>query len=151
MVTVEADADQVERRLVTGELSCPSCHGVLAGWGRARPRQVRGVHDSVELHPRRSRCTDCKRTHVLLPVTALLRRADSAAVIVAALTAKALRRVGFRTIATELAVPAETVRGWLRRFVARAEPARGVFTVWLCAVEPDPVTEVPPRPWRHQL
>lgn len=140
MVTVEADVDQVERRLATGELSCPSCGGVLAGWGRARPRQVRGPATSVELCPRRSRCTDCRTTHVLLPVTALLRRADSAAVIVAALTAKALRRVGFRTIATELARPAETVRGWLRRFTERAEATRAVFTVWLCAVDPDPVT-----------
>lgn len=32
MVTVEADVDQVERRLAAGELSCPSCGGVLAGW-----------------------------------------------------------------------------------------------------------------------
>ena len=76
---------------------------------------------------------------MLLPVTALLRRADSAAVIVAALTAKALRRVGFRTIAAELARPGETVRGWLRRFTERAEATRAVFTVWLCAVDPDPV------------
>lgn len=140
MVTVEADVDQVERRLVAGELSCPSCNGVLAGLGRARPRQVRGPDTSVELRPRRSRCTDCRTTHVLLPVTALLRRADCAAVIVAALAAKALRRVGFRVIAAELARPAETVRGWLRRFTERAEAARGVFTVWLCAVDPDPVT-----------
>lgn len=37
MVTVEADVDQVERRLAAGELSCPSC-GVCwragAGLGR---------------------------------------------------------------------------------------------------------------------
>lgn len=141
MVTVEADVDQVERRLATGGLNCPSCNGVLSGWGWARPRKVRGPDASVErLCPRRSRCTDCGMTHVLLPVTALLRRADSAAVIVAALTARALRRVGFRMIATELARPAETVRGWLRRFTERAEAARAVFTVWLCAVDADPVT-----------
>jgi len=42
MVTVEADVDRVECRLAAGELSCPSCGGVLAGWGRARPRQLRG-------------------------------------------------------------------------------------------------------------
>ena len=46
-------------------------------------------------------------THVLLPVTVLLRRADVAAVIVAALVAKAVRRAGFRRIAAELARPAE--------------------------------------------
>jgi hypothetical protein len=75
----------------------------------------------------------------LLPVTALLRRADTAAVIVSALAAKATRRVGFRRIAADLARPAETVRGWLRRFVERAEAVRSVFTVWLRGVDPDPV------------
>jgi hypothetical protein len=80
---------------------------------------------------------------VLLPVAALLRRADVAEVIVAALAAKALRRVGFRRIAAELARPAETVRGWLRRFAERAEVVRSVFTVWLRAVDPDPVMPEP--------
>lgn len=36
MVTVEAGIGQVERRLVSGGLSCPGCAGVLAGWGHAR-------------------------------------------------------------------------------------------------------------------
>jgi hypothetical protein len=76
---------------------------------------------------------------VLLPVGALLRRADAAVVIVSALTAKATRGVGFRRIAVELARPAETVRGWLRRFAERAEAVRSVFTVWLAAVDADPV------------
>jgi hypothetical protein len=78
-------------------------------------------------------------THVLLPVSALLRRADTAAVIVSALAVKATSRVGFRRIAAELARPAETVRGWLRRFAERAEAVRSVFTVWLRAVDPDPL------------
>ena len=127
MVTVEADVDVVERRLVAGELSCPECGGVLAGWGRARPRRLRGPGGPVRLCPRRSRCTGCGVTHVLLPVTALLRRADAAGVIVSALAAKASRRVGFRRIAAELARPAETVRGWLRRFAGRAEAVRSVL------------------------
>lgn len=139
MVTVEADVDQVEGRLAAGELSCPSCGGVLAGWGRARPRQLRGLAGLVELCPRRSRCIGCGVTHVLLPVTALLRRADTAAVIVSALAAKATRQVGFRRIAAELSRPVETVRGWLRRFAERAEVVRSVFTVWLRAVDADPV------------
>src|ERR1700687_2682907 len=41
VVTVEVDVDAVERRLAAGELSCPACSSVLAGWGRARPRQPR--------------------------------------------------------------------------------------------------------------
>jgi hypothetical protein len=139
MVTVEADVDRVERRLAAGELSCPSCGGVLAGWGRARPRLLRGPDGLVQLCPRRSRCTGCGVTHVLLPVTVLLRRADTAAVIVSALAAKATRRLGFRRIAADVARPAETVRGWLRRFAERAEAVRSVFTVWLRAVDADPV------------
>jgi hypothetical protein len=31
------------------------------------------------------------------------------------------------------------VRGWLRRFAERAEAVRSVFTVWLRAVDADPV------------
>lgn len=139
MVTVEADVDQVERRLVAGGLNCPSCGGVLAGWGRARPRQLRGLAGLVDLCPRRSRCTGCGVTHVLLPVTALLRRADEAVVIVSALVAKATSRAGFRRIAAGLARPAETVRGWLRRFAERAETVRSVFIVWLRGIDADPV------------
>ena len=75
----------------------------------------------------------------MLPVAALLRRADVAAVIVSGLVAKAVRRVGFRRIAAELARPEETVRGWLRRFGERVEAVRSVFTVWLTAVDADPV------------
>jgi hypothetical protein len=80
---------------------------------------------------------------VLLPVSALLRRADAAVVIVAALVAKVVRGVGFRRIAAKLARPAETVRGWLRRFGERAEAVRSVFTVWLRAVAADPVMPGP--------
>lgn len=75
----------------------------------------------------------------MLPVSGLLRRADAAAVIVSALAAKAARGLGFRRIAAELSRPAETVRGWLRRFGERAEAVRSVFTVWLRAVAADPV------------
>jgi len=72
-------------------------------------------------------------THVLLPVNALLRRADTAAVIVSALAAKARCGFGFRRIAADLGRPGETVRGWLRRFAERAEAVRSMFTVWLRA------------------
>lgn len=143
MVTVEADVDQVECRLGAGEFRCPCCGGVLTGWGRARPRQVRGPDGPVQLCPRRSRCTGCGVTHVLLPVTALLRRADTAAVVVSALAAKARCGFGFRRIAADLGRPGETVRAWLRRFAGRAEAVRSVFTVWLRAVAADPVMPGP--------
>jgi hypothetical protein len=138
VVTVEVDARGVERRLAAGELNCPGCAGVLVGWGYGRERVVRGVDEVIRLRPRRSRCARCGVTHVLLPAVALLRRADLASVIGAALVAKAAG-AGHRRIAGVLGRPVETVRGWLRCFAARAEAVRGVFTRWIRALAPDPV------------
>ena len=53
-------------------------------------------------------------THVLLPVTLLLRRAYAAERIWAVLTARA-EGAGIAGSARSLGVPAATVRGWLRR------------------------------------
>jgi hypothetical protein len=138
MVTVGADARVVERRLASGRLRCPACSGVLAGWGHARERVVRGGNGiGWRLRPRRSRCGSCGVTHVLLPVSCLLRRADGVAVIWAALAGKA-RGLGYRPIASGLGRPASTVRDWLARFASRAGAVRGLFTVWLCALDADP-------------
>jgi len=81
-------------------------------------------------------------THVLLPVALLLRRADAAVVIGSALAAKALG-AGWRRIAALLERPAQTVRGWLRRFAERVEAVRELFTVWLRALAVDPVMPGP--------
>lgn len=81
------------------------------------------------------------QSHVLLPVFALLRRADVVTVIGAALAARAAG-AGVRTIAAAVGRPAETVRGWLRRFAGRAEEVRVVFTGLLVAVGVDPVPPV---------
>ena len=90
------------------------------------------------LVPRRSRCRGCGATHVLLPAWCLLRRADAAAVIGAALEAAA-DGDGHRKIAVLVGRPASTVRGWLRRFAGRAEEVRVFFTVLLARTGPDPV------------
>ena len=90
------------------------------------------------LVPRRSRCRQCGATHVLLPAWCLLRRADAAAVIGAALEAAAAGD-GHRKIAGLLGRAASTVRGWLRRFAGRAEEVRVFFTVLLARTAPDPV------------
>jgi hypothetical protein len=58
------------------------------------------------------------------------------------LTAKATG-AGHRLIAALLGRPPETVRGWLRRFAARVEPVRAVFTRWCRALQPDPVLPGP--------
>jgi hypothetical protein len=142
MVTVGADAVVVERRLAAGLLRCPVCAGRLEGWGHGRPRVIRDAGGiGWLLRPRRSRCAGCGVTHVLLPVSCLLRRADAAGVIWAGLAASAAG-AGYRKAAAVLGCPASTVRGWLARFRLRAGLVRAVFTVWLCALDPDP----PPLP-----
>jgi hypothetical protein len=75
---------------------------------------------------------------VLLPAFALLRRADLAEVIGAALAAKALGQ-GVRPIAAAAGRAAGTVRGWLRRFGSRAELVRVFFTALLVGAGVDPV------------
>jgi hypothetical protein len=75
---------------------------------------------------------------VLLPVVALVRRADLVEVIGAALAARAAG-AGFRAAAAGVGRPEGTVRGWLRRFAARAEAVRVAFTALLVGVGPDPV------------
>jgi hypothetical protein len=79
---------------------------------------------------------------VLLPVFALVRRADLAVVIGAALEAKAAGR-GARTIAAGLRVAAATVRGWLRRFAGRAEAVRSMFTALAVDLAADLMAPVP--------
>jgi hypothetical protein len=88
--------------------------------------------------PRGSRCRGGRVTHVLLPARLLLRRMDEAPVIGAALAAAARGRGRYR-LAAELGVPADTVRGWLRRAAGRAGQVREVFTTVAAAVSADPV------------
>lgn len=121
MVTVEADPVLVETMLVRGQLGCPGCRSSLRPWGWAQSRWVRGI--AAPLRPRRARCSGCLLTHVLLPVTVLLRRAYAVEVVGAALARRAAG-AGHRVIAAQLAVPAGTVRGWLRVMAGRLEPAR---------------------------
>jgi hypothetical protein len=135
MLMVDTDLVEVERLLLTGELICPSCGGVLRPWGHARWRSSRRESESVRHRPRRASCTVCARTHVLLPATWLSRRADAVSVIGAALLAKATG-AGHRPIAAALGRPPSTVRGWLRRFGARAEDVRVLFTRLLHALDP---------------
>ena len=132
----------VEAELCAGRLACPFCGGVLGPWGFARRRVLR-LHAGVvrSLRPRRGRCRECARTHVLLPDLCLLRRRDGVAVIGAAIEAK-VSGLGHRAIALDLGVPKDTVRGWLRRFEAGAERIRAHFTAWAFALDAElsPIT-----------
>lgn len=138
MITVGANQAEVERSLAGGELECPLCGGILSRWGHARLRVLRSARGLVRVRPRRGRCGRCGSTHVLLPAFALLRRADLAEVIGAALAAKALGS-GVLPIAAAAGRPAGTVRGWLRRFGSRAEQVRVFFTRLLVEAGVDPV------------
>lgn len=128
MKIVGTDADEVERGLVAGEVSCPDCGGGLRPWGSARWRVVRRAGAIERRRPRRGRCRGCGSTHVLISTDSLLRRRDLAEVIGAALVAKA-SGIGHRRAAQVVGVPASTVRGWFRRFAANAEAVRVWFTV----------------------
>lgn len=133
-MTVGLHAAQVEADLRAGRLGCPApgCGGSLGPWGSARERVVRGAG---RLLPCRGRCRGCRRTQVLLPASVLLRRADAVTVIGTALLAKATG-AGHRRVAAVLGVPASTVRGWLRRFTARAQEIGAVFTALLGELDP---------------
>lgn len=135
MVTVSVDPVEVESRLSSGALACPSCQGRLGPWGWARYRVVRG-HDRVQaVTPRRSRCRGCRVTHVLLPAGLLLRRADEVGVIGRAIELVAVG-VAVRAISRLLGRSRSTVRGWIGRFVERAERLRGHFTTWALWLSP---------------
>lgn len=127
MLIVCAEEARVEAELVGGLLGCPSCRGRLGPWGHGRERVLRCAGGARRLRPRRARCRGCAGTHVLLPDLALLRRRDGVSVIGAAIEAKVAGE-GYRSIAGRLGVPADTVRGWLRRFAERAGRLRAHFT-----------------------
>jgi hypothetical protein len=130
VLSVGADPVVVERQLGSGELGCPLCGQRLAPWGHAAPRFVRSAVAVVErIRPRRAICSGpagCGRSHVLLPRFCLGRRVDAVAVIWAALLARAAGW-GWRRITAAAGRPASTVRGWLSRFAAHAEPIRVGF------------------------
>ena len=143
VLTVGSDPAGVEMKLSSARLRCPHCGDRLAPWGHGRVRSVRREGPlRWRLRPRRARCSGCGSTHILLPVDCLLRRADTVEVIGAALLA-AGAGWGHRHIAELVERAASTVRGWLRRFAARAGPVREGFTALAVALEPAPVMPGP--------
>lgn len=119
MLIVDSDVLLVERQLRDGRLTCPSCDAVLAPWGHGRARVIRGdLGSRLFLRPRRSRCSGCGVTHVLLAEVFWPRRADAAEVIGAGLEIAALG-MGHRRVAAVLGLAEGTVRGWLRTFAGR--------------------------------
>ncbi len=69
-----------EQALCTGEIDCPHprCGGTLTRWGYGRRRRVRSLGtQTLDVCPRRARCTRCEHTQTLLPATMQPRLADS--------------------------------------------------------------------------
>ena len=143
-----ATGDQRTRRGDRGAESCGGhapvrCGGRVRGWGRTRPRAVRGRDGRwSRVRLRRTRCAGCRRTHVVLPAAYLPRRVDHTDTVGAALLAAA-QCAGHRRVAADLDRPVDTVRGWLHRFRGQSELLRGLAT--RPAVRPDPRLE-PERP-----
>ncbi len=136
MLIVCADVAVVEAELASGGLVCRSCRESLGPWGHARERVLRCRAGDRRLRPRRARCRSCRGTHVLLPQIAVLRRQDEVLVIGAAIVAS-LAGQGYRRIASRLGVPADTVRGWLRRFGERVGLLRAHFTRCAGVLDPE--------------
>jgi hypothetical protein len=134
VLIVGTDAARVETELLAGHLACPDCGEGLRPWGQGADREVRQLEGTERRRFRRSICSSCSATHVLVPEDTLLRRRDGVAVIGAALVARA-KGAGHRTIARALGRPASTVRGWLRRFAMRAVVVREHVVRWAAAID----------------
>jgi hypothetical protein len=135
VLIVRDDVARVESDLVAGLVACPAGDGMLRPWGHGRVRVLRGEDREAAFRPRRGRCASCLVTQVLLPDFCLARRRDRVEVIGSAVAAKVSGK-GHRRIATEIGVPAGTVRGWLRRFGSVAERLRAHFTSWAYRLDP---------------
>ncbi len=104
------------REVEVPRLRCPTCSRPMIFWsGYWRFTRLAACRCWV----RRARCMSCRVSHALLPSFALVRRLDQARVVGRALSGVLASR-GMRPLAQELGVPHETLRGWRRRYRARA-------------------------------
>jgi hypothetical protein len=139
VLIVDSDEAVVEQELLSGQLACPDCGGVLRPWAHASSRPLHLLGGAVErFAPRRAICRAHPKamTHVLLPDACLMRRRDHVEVIGSAIERHA-RGAGQRPIAVSLGVSREKVRGWLQAFAAAAGEIRVHFTRWAHALDPE--------------
>jgi len=135
VLLVKDDHEAVEADLAAGRVGCPGCGGRLARWGFASERELRTLGGVRRLRPRRTMCSSCRVTHVLVPASTVPRLRDTAEVVGSAWQSK-VAGAGHRTIARRLGRPLSTVRRWLRRLGARAETMRAAATRWLHEFDP---------------
>jgi hypothetical protein len=140
------DAAAARRALLAGRLACPSCGGTLRPWGHTRDRAVATPHESaqatVKVRLDRARCRLCQGTHVLLPAELVARRSYPLRVIGAALAA-AGQGGGSRSVASQLGMPAATVRSWLRRARGNAEALYRIGVQTVVTLDPDLLPTTP--------
>jgi hypothetical protein len=145
-VIVVRDPQLARAELARGHLPCPNCRTPLRSWGTARARAVRQADGTLcHLRPDRARCPGCRHTHVLLPATSPPRSGYALDVVAAALVAHA-RGSGHRPIAAALQMPADTVRGWLRRARHDLESIRRRAAEQLAWADPDMFARLAPQP-----
>jgi len=120
---------EANEQLSAARMACLACGHMLAPWGFAHRRSVRGHYGTTQLRPRRARCRGCRTTHVMLPASCLPRRAVTVKIVGQALLAP-VNGASHRTIAADLELPADTVRGWIRRATAHASWLREWAPSW---------------------
>jgi hypothetical protein len=109
---------------------CATCSQPMVFWsGYWRFARVTGCRCWVK----RAKCMSCRVSHVLLPSFALVRRLDPARLVGRALAGAVAGR-GMRPLARELGVPHETLRGWWRRYRARAPTLTAGFAALAVAL-----------------
>ena len=138
MVTVGVDGRVVERRLAEGAVALPGVPGP-AGWvgacpGAGYPGAGRGrlAAASAPVTVRGLRGHACSAAGELPAAPG-----DAAVVIWAGLTAR--RRAGAPDDRGRAGQAGFDGAGLAGRFASRAGLVRGVFTVWLCALDADPL------------
>jgi hypothetical protein len=87
------------RQVEVGEHACPDCGQQLSRWG-GYWRWLRGS-GTQQLWIRRGRCSECRRSHALLPDFLLERRLDEVEVIGRALVLGIVIGVGMRRVADQ--------------------------------------------------
>ena len=98
---------------------CPRCSSLMGFWS-GYERSVRAGGRCHRLWIVRARCLACRVSHALLPSFALVGRLDVVETIGQALVDVAAGGISIGGVAVRLDVPFRTVRGWVRRFRARA-------------------------------
>ena len=106
------------RSVAVPRVSCPSCSTPMWFWSGYR-RSVRVAERFTRIWIRRGRCRGCRQSHALIPSFLLAGRQDPGEVVGAAITSIA-GGVSIGATARRVGVPFTTVRGWWRRFRARA-------------------------------